>query len=495
MLFITVILVRTGYDILPITFDRVPLDIRDDSDYLRGLAWDHRMEDESVIVRGSAAGDDSGSGEQDERSVTGEFVEMYWEIADGGNVFTKVNLQAIKQVEDDFFQDEEFQNKFCLLDGNNECQKSRSILRFFDGTHQDKNPIFNDPNFDNVMGVLRAANANPTTKRLLQYHLGKDAVIDETQTYSPATRSLLLLGLPLKDFANTSDREDEQGKNVDRFFLDTFAPKGEAYFRDGVGEMQFFFGSGSLIFVTITSQVFKDLALAIGSFVFIILFMCIQTGSLWVSLFANLSIFTGFCCANLIYRVILDFRYFGTFHVLAVFIILGIGADDVFVFYDSWKETRHHRYLSLAHRLSDCYRKASLAMFFTSLTTAIAFIVSATSPFLGISSFGVFAGLLVMVNYISVILFFPAVVIMYHTYFEKYKCCCCCPRSSGSVQNIEQDPEPERKHHIVRFFRGPYYRFISHKIVRWVILVCFTGLLSMFIYFATTLKVNEEQVR
>ncbi len=40
-------------------------------------------------------------------------------------------------------------------------------------------------------------------------------------------------------------------------------------------------------------------------------------------------------------RVILDFRYIGVFHILSVFIILGIGADDVFIFFDAWKETAH----------------------------------------------------------------------------------------------------------------------------------------------------------
>ena len=60
-------------------------------------------------------------------------------------------------------------------------------------------------------------------------------------------------------------------------------------------------------------------------------------------------------------------------------------------------------------------------MFFTSVTTAMAFAVSATSPFLAVYSFGVFSCILVAVNYISVIIFFPTVIITYHLYWEKYK--------------------------------------------------------------------------
>ena len=46
--FFTVVLMAGGYDILPITFDRIPLDIRDDTYFLRGLAYDY-IEDGKVI--------------------------------------------------------------------------------------------------------------------------------------------------------------------------------------------------------------------------------------------------------------------------------------------------------------------------------------------------------------------------------------------------------------------------------------------------------------
>ncbi len=39
---ITAILMVSGYDVLPVVFDQLPLDIRDDQDFLRGLAWDNR---------------------------------------------------------------------------------------------------------------------------------------------------------------------------------------------------------------------------------------------------------------------------------------------------------------------------------------------------------------------------------------------------------------------------------------------------------------------
>ena len=43
---LTGILTMTGYDIIPLVFDRLPLDLKGDVDYLRGLPWDYRAQDE-----------------------------------------------------------------------------------------------------------------------------------------------------------------------------------------------------------------------------------------------------------------------------------------------------------------------------------------------------------------------------------------------------------------------------------------------------------------
>ena len=108
----------------------------------------------------------------------------------------------------------------------------------------------------------------------------------------------------------------------------------------------------------------------------------------------------------------------------------------------------------------------------------------------------------------------------------RIRCCCCCPRQeldsngpslaacnvaptppdkNGPIV-VANDPQREpstsssfkdmhtRKHFVVRFFRGPYYQFVTHRIWRWVILFLFLVLIGIFIGFATQIKVNEEQV-
>ncbi len=468
---------------------QVPLNIRSSPEYLRGLAWDYRNEDENDVI-------DRGSREdamQNQQTIQYDFVGLLFDDSDG-NVFTKANLEAINKTEEEFMAVKDMA-KFCLREkGTTQCSKPESVLRFFDGTYAALYPTLYDPTFERIPEVLYEASTKDEFKQRMRRFLDKDATITATEAVSIRTQSILSFGWPLEGFTNTTDKEDDQTKKFDTFFRKNFMPEGDSKFKDGVGDMTFSYGGGTIIGLWISRQVVFDLALAIGSFVFIGVFMAIQTTSIWITGWTIFSIITGFCGANLVYRIVLDFRYVGVFHVLAVFIVLGIGADDVFVFVDTWKETAHHSYKSLAHRMSDCYRKAALAMLFTSITTAIAFFVSASSPFLGIYSFGVFSGVLIIVNYCSVITFLPCVVLMYHKHFERFKCCCCCPRAGWTGDASTPAHGESRTNPVVRFFAGPYFKFVTNSIARWFIVLFFVGLLAGFIYSASRLKVNEEQV-
>ena len=77
---------------------------------------------------------------------------------EGGNVLTKENLQRILDVEKRFLNDEEFKGKICRLTTDGDCVKPQSLLRFFDGTFADVSPVFNDPEFSNISGVIYEAN-------------------------------------------------------------------------------------------------------------------------------------------------------------------------------------------------------------------------------------------------------------------------------------------------------------------------------------------------
>eukprot|EP01050_Picozoa_sp_SAG11_P024873 SAG11_NODE_5430_length_1563_cov_1.012295_3_plen_184_part_00 len=128
------------------------------------------------------------------------------------------------------------------------------------------------------------------------------------------------------------------------------------------------------------------------------------------------------------YRTVFQIEFMTNLHVLAIYLVLGIGADDLFVFYDvrtaAAMPSRHFAPVVIAcgsnrvcciiffqawlqaaadhapappgaskqmidiYRLDHAYKRAGGAMLTTSFTTAIAFMATATSPVMPISAFG-----------------------------------------------------------------------------------------------------------
>ncbi|XP_071080944.1 protein dispatched homolog 1-like [Haliotis cracherodii] len=511
----TVILVAVGYDLFPTNFETLPLQLRDQPWLKRDLAFRYRNYYKNSVPRSLS----SVSPFPKHRYRLGESVEMIYETG-GGNIFEKSHLIKIKEIEDVMQQVRDF-DKYCQLEkigGVDSCRKPLSALRFFDGTYAATDPVFNDPNFDNISAVLYQASINNATKGAFEYTLALNHEVTPTRVSAGLTRSLVLMGTPLKGKGFTATREA-----LREYLTHNMKPVLETY--KSTSQFEFLYYSYIMMLADVREQAILDMMLAIGSMLFIGAFMCYHTRSLWITSLAIYSILSSFMGTNLIYRIVLDYRYFGFFHILAIFIILGIGADDLFVFYDAWRATSFNTYPSLAHRLSDAYRNSALSMLITSLTTMFAFIASAVSPLLATKSFGVFSGILVLINYISVITFFPTVVVVYHRYFEKYSCCCCTFRKKKnkvvsmkeedkynnlakhqhvSVPRIAKKKKPsflirlakkKKKSFLVRYFRDYHFKFVTHKFAKWIILVIFVVWVGFFGYQTSRLQAENEQLQ
>ena len=447
MVIISASLLASGYDLLPIDFQNLPLELNDLPWRKRDLAWTYRNQYTNRYDRSPA------TGSWRSRSWLRANIDLYYDTG-GGNIFTKANLKKIQSIENRLTSVAEYANYCQLASGS--CVKPASIIRYFDGTFASVDAVFNDTEFDNIPQVLYEALTNNATKSDFQFFLSSSYSITNTAASSSITRSLLPLGYPIQGYT-----EEKEYENHVQEFTSTHLEPVLASIRTSTSEFEFLYRSQLLWFDVVLKQAMLDVLCAVGSIMFIFVFILIHTKSLWITGFAVLSIMTCFLCTNLIYRVVLDFRYIGFFHVLTIFIVLGIGADDVFVFYDVWRNTGHEDYPTLAHRLSDAYRKSVFSMLFTSITTAVAFFANAISPLLATRSFGVFSGIVIIVNYLSVILYFPTVVVMYHTKFEKFRwpcikfckkqckknCKCCNKDNDGKVSpDVYDDAKRHSKH-------------------------------------------------
>merc|ERR1712137_1113215 len=104
--------------------------------------------------------------------------------------------------------------------------------------------------------------------------------------------------------------------------------------------------------------------------------------------------------------------------------------------------------------LKKTYVRTASAVFNTSFTTAMAFVVCTSSEVMPMASCSVFAAVCIVVNYLMTITFFPTVLINWHIYFNKKSCktvcrnccCCCCRRAKETVQKASASLAPGNVH-------------------------------------------------
>ena len=171
---------------------------------------------------------------------------------------------------------------------------------------------------------------------------------------------------------------------------------------------------------------------AIAPIILVTLIVWMQTGSLFIALVTIVEIILSLTASIFVTSFLLQIKWVSFQCALALYIVLAIGADDVFVFMDAYKQSFYKGAdvnQSLAHRMSWVYRRAGLAMLITSLTTCSAFVASAlSSPIPELQNFGIFAACVILLDYLLVMTFLCANCIIFHNYFEMKPglCCACC---------------------------------------------------------------------
>ncbi|XP_062604597.1 uncharacterized protein LOC134266358 [Saccostrea cucullata] len=416
----TVSLVVAEKNVFPVDFETVPLVLYDDSTRKQDLAWRSRDDYPRKIYRPLFDPQFPLWLEGQVRDT----VEVILQV-DNGEIFSKNNLILIQYTENLMYNIT--YSTYCQKDEDFQCVKPKSIIRLFDGTYLNLSSSFTDLEFNNPKHVLCCAMKFNETKEYIEYFLPKD--YDPCQPGSVASITRLLI--TICDLFNL-ESEDQ----IRDFLIHEVKPNLIDIRNNIIGDkMHMYFTSKMIYQSEALQQTYDDVIFAIGSFLFIFLVMWIQTKSFFITSFGIYSILTSFLLANLIYRFILSYEYFGFLHIVSIFIILGIGADDVFVFYDSWRLTGKDTNLLTAHRLAEFYNRAAKTTFVTSLTTLAAFLVSGTSPLLPIRSFGLFTGILVGVNYVCDLVFFPTAIVLYSEkirpktikvkgwFFERFGCC------------------------------------------------------------------------
>jgi len=201
----------------------------------------------------------------------------------------------------------------------------------------------------------------------------------------------------------------------------------------------------ALIFDVFLKILINDMMMAIISISVVFLYMKLMIGSYFLATVGMLEIVFSLPLAWYTFVDILGFKYFSSLNPMCLFIVAAIGADDIFVFMDSYKLSQFKGAVvnrDVTSRLSWVYRRSGSAMFITSATTCSAFCVSVISPIANVQSFGMFAALVIAFDYVLVMTMFCTATCIYHNRYEKHSCrfCCCWPGTVSKNGNSQANP-------------------------------------------------------
>lgn len=247
--------------------------------------------------------------------------------------------------------------------------------------------------------------------------------------FTEVTRSMLDVGAPLEGYSSKDDRTFEQlakyqtfMEKVETSLFDSFDVPEAAFFSsryrttlvsDG---MQVRWMCQTIRDNEFTRNTNSDLVWTMASVMFVFCYLWLHTTSLWLAYIGIVQILFSLPLAFFFYRLVFQIPYYSQLHILVIFLVLGVGADDLFVFVDGWKQS-----ISISEdeytRLVFTFRRTTHAVFNTSFTTAMAFVATAVSPVMPVASFGIYAALAIVLNYVSVLSVTPGAVLIWHRYF------------------------------------------------------------------------------
>ncbi|XP_055002894.1 protein dispatched homolog 1 isoform X6 [Sorex araneus] len=249
--------------------------------------------------------------------------------------------------------------------------------------------------------VPRKCTKHNAVYQILHYLVDKDFLSPKTaDSATPALKYSML-------FSPT-----EKGESMMNIYLDNFENWNAS---DGITTITGIeFGIKHSLF---QDYLLMDTVYPAIAIVIVLLVMCIYTKSMFITLMTMFAIISSLIVSYFLYRVVFNFEFFPFMNLTALIILVGIGADDAFVLCDVWNYTKFDKpHAETSETVSITLQHAALSMFVTSFTTAAAFYANYVSNITAIRCFGVYAGTAILVNYVLMVTWLPAVVVLHERY-------------------------------------------------------------------------------
>mmetsp|Transcript_31035 Transcript_31035/g.42030 ORF Transcript_31035/g.42030 Transcript_31035/m.42030 type:complete len:1162 (-) Transcript_31035:162-3647(-) len=218
----------------------------------------------------------------------------------------------------------------------------------------------------------------------------------------------------------------------------------------------------------------KDLRVVLLAICFVFLVLCVHTDSYFVASCGLFEIIISYPLGLFVWHAVLQQPYVTYLMYSGIFVILGIGADDIFVLSDAFKQSAFqppHISGSLETRFAWAYNRAASAMLATSLTTVAAFTSCAATTIWDIAAFGCVAAVMIACDYILVITWLPSAMIINERYLQNI-CTWFTPsvivarvfyKKKKENKRDEDEEEEEKPRTLEAFYGGVYADFVNEK--------------------------------
>lgn len=348
-------------------------------------------------------------------------------------IITRQNIQHFRAVEQYVMKHPKF-GHYCWRDHDpplsGACRQPASLLQFFypslDLTDPSKGQKIPDGRGSVLVSDLKSAMAAAAYESIYSY---TDTAFGIDRLNSSVFRIEFQFGSPFAGFKSNLDRRDEQSA-IYREFVKTIPDYLEDVPEKVTPKMSedltMFYGSGELTDIQVLAALEHDAALAIGAVVLVFLLMWLNVGSLFIALAGVFEVLISFPFAFFLYRWVFGHQHAGVLNAIALFVIIGIGVDDVFIFFNIFRQCGDID--EPKARLAKTFRRAAKSTFITSFTTIAAFAVNWFSPMPALALFGLYMTLLVLMNYLLVISLFVCTLQVWDVYVREkeskiFKCC------------------------------------------------------------------------
>jgi protein dispatched 1 len=388
---------------------------------------------ETALNVAARTADASGAGSIPERSKQSEggTLTFHFESEDLGSVFNRDALLLMREIDTLVMSTPGYEN-FCQLeyDGVNATgcvERVSPVLYFFPSVDDATGEVKYDGNGELTEDLDAIVAMFSNDRRSFGYFLDGD--FDANGGVNRVTRVKYPMGAPRPGYVAVDDREGAQRDEIGEGWLDAVEAKLFERFamrasflstpymgllnEDGT-DIRFY--AGYLRSKDSQRIIGLDLSWAGASILAVWVYMSLHTGSVFIASLGMFEILASFPVSIFLYRVFFRVSYLGNIQILSVFVVLGVGADDVFVFFDAFKQSAYEPYEvsgTTLTRVLYTARRASKAIFVTSLTTAVAFAATAMSKVMPISAFGALSAIMIFVLFAVNVLFFPPALVLY----------------------------------------------------------------------------------